>query len=514
MSLTLLPRNLLSKYNKKLYLNKINDIIHTTLKDPPTIPVVINGEKIFNETIAQSSPYLNNQIPCYYSYANKSNFEKYFDTYNESKEIWNKYNYKDRSEIFLTAADLIKNKYYEKMLAYTIISQGKNIYEAELDSVCELVDFLNFNVYYYNKILDKQPISFIDTTNTSHYNPLNGFVASITPFNFTAIGGNLASSPLLFGNSVLWKPSDYSILSNYLFYEILIESGLPKEVLNFAPCNPSTFLETIISRPDLAAILFTGSSQVFDNIYQNVGNNVKKFNNYPRLIGETGGKNFHFIHESFTDIKTIVKKTIESAFNYSGQKCSACSRLYLPKSMWVHFLHEYLFQMKNFNIEKYGLINKKSYQNVSKIIDKVNLDSEISLVSGGKMSKKTQFYLEPTLLLSNDHDKFIFKEEFFAPILSVYLYDDLSETMNLCSNSSNYALTGAVFSKDSEFKEYSKDYFKYNCGNFYINDKSTGSIVGQQPFGGGGKSGTNDKAGDFNLLYRLFNQQNIKETII
>jgi len=514
MSLKNIPKNLLSKYNSKLYLNRINEIIHSTLTEPPKIPIVINGKKIHNETIAQSSPYSNDKFPCYYSYANKNNLNEYFDKYNDHKEIWNKYSSKDKSEIFLGAADLLENKYYEKMLAYTIISQGKNIYEAELDAICELVDFLKFNVYYYNKILDKQPISFPETNNTSLYNPLNGFVASITPFNFTAIGGNLSSSPLLFGNSVLWKPSDYSILSNYLFYEILIEAGLPKEILNFSPCAPTTFLDTIISRPDLSSILFTGSSDVFDNIYQEIGNNIKNYNNYPRLIGETGGKNFHFIHKSFTDISTIVKKTIESSFNYSGQKCSACSRLYLPKDMWVHFLHEYMRQIKHFNTNKYGLINSKSYKNTEKIIDKINLDSDISLVSGGSMSKKKQFYLEPTLLLSSDHNKFIFKDEFFAPIVSVYLYDNLEEAMELCSESTNYALTGAIFSNDLEFIEYSTNYFKYNCGNFYINDKSTGSIVGQQPFGGSGKSGTNDKAGDYNLLYRLFNQQNIKETII
>ena len=405
------------------------------------------------------------------------------------------------------------------MLAYTIVSQNKTVYEAEIDAICELVDFLRFNVYYYQQILDKQPVNVDgNILNKSTYNPLSGFVASITPFNFTAIGGNLASVPLLFGNSVFWKPSNNSVLSNYLFYEILLEANLPENILNFVPMNPLEYSYNVLNHKDLNTLLFTGSSKVFNNIYKTVGSNIDKYNNYVRLVGETGGKNFHFVHNNIFDIRHVVKSTIESAYNYSGQKCSACSRLYIPNSLYSEFLIIFKEEIKIFkdSQENYGVINLESFDRTRLNFEKMDFDREIDVVYGGNFNNNNnQYYIEPTLLRCDNHKNFIFHQEFFAPIISCYVYDDseIEKTINLCINN-KYALTGSIFSKDKEFIENFTNKSVFSCGNYYINDKSTGSIVGQQPFGGFGKSGTNDKAGDINLLYRLFNQKNTKENLL
>jgi 1-pyrroline-5-carboxylate dehydrogenase len=515
-----MPRNLIPKFNHSSKITKnIRKYINNVLENPVNIPCVVNGQKYQNNIYHQISSYDNTKIISNYSKLSpsvlNSNLSKFKDI---QKDFAINFTPKQRIDVFEKAANLLEKKYYDQMLAYTIVSQNKTVYEAEIDAICELADFLRFNSYYYQQLLDKQPLnSDCNVINTSKYNPLNGFVASITPFNFTAIGGNLASAPLLFGNSVFWKPSDSSILSNYLFYEILLEANLPDNILNFVPMDPRHFSNTVLNNKDLGAILFTGSSSVFDNIYKKVGNNVSKYNNYVRLVGETGGKNYHFIHTNVDDLRRIVKLTIESAYNYSGQKCSACSRVYIPKSLFNTFVSIYYDEIEDFKKtqENYGLINENSFKNTIKNLNHLKNDKNIEFLYGGKgFIKNNQYYIEPTLINCRKHNNISFHKEYFAPILSCYVYDDkkLDRAIALCMDNS-YSLTGSVFSNNKKFINNFTNKSMYSCGNFYINDKSTGSVVGQQPFGGSGKSGTNDKAGDINLLYRLFNQRNIKQAI-
>lgn len=501
--------------------SSIRKEINTIISKPPQIPSVIGGQKYntFNNT-----QYAGQEVVAVYNQPTKQQVLDGLYNYREAKESWNKIKLPDRLDIFLDAADKIEYEYYDRMMAATILGQNKTPYEAEIDSICELADFLRFNVSYVYELHQKQPITNLVETvenvdyrisNYSEYLPLPGFIASITPFNFTAIGGNLAITPLMLGNSVFWKPSDNAILSNYLIYEILEECGLPPGILNFIPYDGEEFVDIVAKNKDLSAIVFTGSSQVFEGIIQKVGNNISHFSNFPRLIGETGGKNYHFVHPSMRDdVEWIARKTFESAFGYSGQKCSACSRLYLPDFMVDQFLELVREHIKNHLIEhrgNYGLINEKSWLKSKDTISKIEKLQYAKIVEGGNFIEN-KYMMEPTIVLAENHNNFLFSEEFFAPLLSVYPYSEnkLDETLDLCKNATQYGLTGSVFSREEEFINHFSDYMNATCGNFYINDKSTGSVVGQQPFGGGGKSGTNDKAGDINFIYRLTSQKNVK----
>lgn len=516
-----MPKNLVPKFiHNSRITNSVKRHINNVLKNPPNIPSHINGNIYNTYNKEQISSYDNSKVAANYSSVSSKVLNK--NLYN-FKYIRNdfaiNFSPKQRIEVFEKAAHLLETKYYDQMLAYTIVSQNKTIYEAEIDAICELVDFLRFNVHYYQQLLDKQPLN-VDSKiiNTSKYYPLNGFVSSITPFNFTAIGGNLATAPLLFGNSVFWKPSNYSVLSNYLFYEIMLEANLPDNILNFVPMDPVEYSKTILSHKDLGALLFTGSSQVFDNIYKKVGKNIDNYNNYVRLVGETGGKNFHFVDKNVDDLRRIVKLTIESAYNYSGQKCSACSRVYIPKSLFEKFKDIYLDEIEEFkkSQQNYGLISDVSYDKTIQNINNIFRNIDVDIIYGGDYGiKSNRYYVEPIFVKCNNHKNSLFHKEYFAPILACYVYSDkkVDKAIDLCINN-KYALTGAVFSNNKKFLKKFSDKSMFSCGNYYINDKSTGSIVGQQPFGGSGKSGTNDKAGDINLLYRLFNQKNIKQTIV
>ena len=503
--------------------HKVQSEIDSVIMDPPIIPAVIGDIKYKTPNKLQ---YAGQNIVSQYHHANRDTLEKGLDSYQDAKVEWNKYKLQDRLDIFLDVADKLEFDYYDKMIAYTIAGQNKTPYEAEIDSISELVDFLRFNVSYIYELHQKQPISSLEETfrdqsytisNSSQYLPLNGFVASMTPFNFTAIGGNLALTPLMLGNAVFWKPSDHAILSNYLIYQILEECGLPSGILNFVPYDGKEFLDIVTERSDLGGIIFTGSSAVFDSIYQKVGQNISNYSSYPRIIGETGGKNYHFVHPSMKwEVGYVAGKTFESAFGYSGQKCSACSRIYLPESMLDDFLREIEKCSSKFlsvHRNNYGLIHHQSWDKAKDTIEKIqNLDdSKTKIVIGGNFEEKGLF-MEPTVVVSTDTESFVFRDEFFAPLLTVYPYpeQEVEETMAICRDATDYALTGAVFSLDSQFLQNFEEEMKHTCGNYYINDKSTGSVVGQQPFGGSGKSGTNDKAGDINFIYRLANQRNVK----
>lgn len=522
MFLSKLPKNLPPKFipSSKIT-HRVREIIEEVIESPTKIPNYLNFDSPFINISTQRSAFNNKRVIAEYQNVDPVSLKRYLDNYHESKKSWEETPFDQKKEVFLNAADLIENKYYDTMLAYTIAGQNKTIYEAEIDAICELVDFLRFNVAYAEQIILKQPIQTSFIRNVSEYNSLNGFVASITPFNFTAIGGNLASAPLLFGNSVIWKPSQHAILSNHLFYEIMIEAGLPNGVLNFCPMEAEPFFKSVSSSNDLGALLFTGSSTVFDKMNRDIYSTVESRSVYPRVVGETGGKNFHFIDKSAIEnghsITNVAQKTVESAFNYSGQKCSACSIAYVPENMLDNFL-ERLKQFTKFyndNMENYGVISEESYNRVVKIWDEISADSEVEVVEDIGNCDKENYFISPKIVICRDHENRVFNEEFFAPILAIYPYDSntLSEKNNVmekCCTSNNYALTGSIFSYNDEVTNMAIKKFRHKTGNFYVNDKSTGSVVGQQPFGGSGKSGTNDKAGDINLLFRLFNQRNIK----
>ena len=505
------PRNVISKFSPGSAPTKsISELITNHLRNPRQIPAHLGGN-LFNGNIQeQEASYCRGKPACSYSTVNKKELVNAITDYRRhQRSFQSDYPPQRRMEMFLEAADLAETKYRDHLIAYTMIGQNKTPYEAEIDAVCELADFWRFNVHYYEQILNKQPLSVGSDKNWSEYNPLNGVVTAVTPFNFTAIGGNLATAPLLFGNCVFWKPSEHAVLSNYLVYEILLEAGFPEYMINFTPMDPINFQITTTRRRELAAVLFTGSCDVFNEVLKDIYQRPRAFNNYPRVIGETGGKNYHFIHNSVNDMDTVVSQTMESAFNYSGQKCSACSRVYIPESRWDEFLASYKDQIEDYKSSQYtyGLIHERAFNRTKHVLENVSH----MIVDGGNMRLDHTYYVEPTLLRCDDHNNFAFHGEFFAPILTCYVYDDnqLHETMELCFDN-EYALTGAVFSDNDHFTNYFRSQSMNSCGNLYINNKSTGSVVGQQPFGGMGKSGTNDKAGDINLLYRLFSQRNVK----
>ena len=495
--------------------NRVLEIIEDTLDSPVKIPNYLHRDTPFDDYQRQIAPYNIKKQVAEYQNVDPSSLMRYFNNYRKVKNEWEDTPFQYKKDIFLKAADLIENKYYYQMLAYTMVGQNKNIYEAEIDSVCELVDFLRFNVAYAEEIMDKQPIQVHGIKNVSEYNSLNGFVAAITPFNFTAIGGNLATAPILFGNSVLWKPSQNAILSNHLFYEIMLEAGLPEGILNFCPMEGSDFLNMVAERDDLGALLFTGSSDVFNIIHSKIMGDVENRKTYPRIIGETGGKNFHFIDKSCDEnVDDVVNYTIESAFNYSGQKCSACSVMYVPEEMLDSVIETFKRRVKyyNNNIQNYGLINEDAYLRVMDIYNSLLRDDEIEFVSDSGNNMDSEYFVSPKVMICRNHSNKVFHKEFFAPIVSIYPYqsDKKYETMEMCASGNAYSLTGSIFSNQRDVIDKANRIFRHKTGNFYINDKSTGSVVGQQPFGGSGKSGTNDKAGDINLLFRLFNQRNLK----
>lgn len=419
-----------------------------------------------------------------------------------------------RINIMAKISNLIEKKYYDDIIASIIVNQGKNLFEAELD-LLELIDFVNFNIEYFYNLQNKQPLSTENTRNISRYLPLNGFVSSITPFNFNAIAGNLALTPILMNNMVSWKPSMNSLLSNHLLYKIFLEAGVPAYMLDFTIIEPEKYSDKVLNSKNLAGLAFTGSTKVFSEIYKKVGNNIDYYKNYPRLVGETGGKNYHFVFRSNKmdyNFDDVVQKTFESAFNYSGQKCSACSRLYLPIELVDDFISIITPKINSINKEQYGLISKESYQKTVETLDNLKSDNEIEILYGGNHDDIESYYIEPTVLMCENPNHYVFSKEFFAPILAIYPYKGKFDAIEQCKKQNYYALTGSIFIDDySDHKLLEMIYtFQNTCGNMYINNKSTGAVVGQQPFGGFNKSGTNDKAGDMNLLLRFTNQVNIK----
>ena len=430
-------------------------------------------------------------------------------------------NWESRAAIFLKAADLLAGKYRSLMNASTMLGQSKNVYQAEIDSACELIDFLRFNVHYLSEIYKQQPISSPGMHNRMEYRSLEGFVLAITPFNFTAIGGNLPTSAAMCGNVVVWKPADTQVFSAHMFMKILLEAGLPDGVINLVYAEGPVLGEACFKHRDFAGIHFTGSTGVFNTIWKTIGENISNYRSYPRIVGETGGKDFVLVHRE-AEVDVVVTALARGAFEFQGQKCSAASRAYLPSNLAPQIkdkLVTVLESMKTGTIDDFSnfinaVIDEKSFDKIKDYIDRAAADPKAKILTGGKAEKTKGYFIQPTLIETTDPDYVTMKEEIFGPVLTLFVYDEnkFEETMELVDSTSNYALTGSIISTNRQIIELATERLRHAAGNFYINDKPTGAVVGQQPFGGARGSGTNDKAGSMLNLYRWLSARTIKET--
>ena len=486
------------------------------------IPMVINGKNIFTSNkLAIRPPHEKKHILGYYSKGDKQHVSKAITAALAAKKAWETMSWENRANIFMKAADLLSNKYRFKMNAATMLGQSKNCFQAEIDSACELIDFLSFNVYFLNQIYAQQPISTPQYHNRLDYRPLEGFVLAITPFNFTAIGGNLPTSAAMCGNVVVWKPAETQIYSAFIFMQILQEAGLPDGVINLVYAAGKDVGDVCTSHKDFAGLHFTGSTQTFNFLWLEIAKNLAKYVSYPRIVGETGGKNFVLVHKN-SNIDVVVTSLIRGAFEYQGQKCSAASRAYLPASLSSKILASLVEKTKQLNmgsVENFenfvnAVIDEKSFDSIAKYIDYCKKNPKCKILCGGNYDKSEGYFIQPTIILTTDAKFKLMCDEIFGPVLTIYVYkdQDFEKVLELINNTSPYSLTGAIISNDRSVVEKVTETLKYAAGNFYINDKPTGAVVGQQPFGGGRVSGTNDKAGSILNLYRWLSPRSIKET--
>jgi 1-pyrroline-5-carboxylate dehydrogenase len=482
-----------------------------------------------SSVLTQSNPSSHSTPVATYSNASPSEVQQAIDSALAAKPAWESLPFADRAAVFLKAADLISTKYRYELMAATILGQGKNAWQAEIDAAAELVDFLRFNVKYAEELYSQQPpFNSAGVWNRLEYRALEGFVYAISPFNFTAIGGNLPGAPALMGNVVIWKPSPSAVASNYLIHQIFLEAGMPPGVIQFVPGDAEEVTKVVLGHPQFAALHYTGSTAVFRKLYGKIAGGVAegKYKSYPRIVGETGGKNFHLIHRS-ADISNAVVNTIRGAFEYQGQKCSACSRAYVPASMWNEFKSQIVSETEKLKVgppEDFGnfigaVIHEASFKKLSKVIDDAKNDKDLELITGGKYDASKGYFIHPTIYVAKTSSHPNLSTEFFGPILTIYVYDDSSPTAfeDICKTvdqTSEYGLTGSVFATDRAAVRYAEEALRNSAGNFYINCKSTGAVVGQQPFGGGRASGTNDKAGSANLLSRFVSLRSIKEEFL
>jgi len=488
------------------------------------IPMIINGKEVTTDKkIEIHPPHDHQHLLGYYNRGDESHVKDAIDAALKARKKWANMSWKQRASIFLKAAGMISGPYRARINAATMLGQSKSVHQAEIDAACELSDFLRFNVQYMTEIYNEQPDSNEQIWNRVEHRPLEGFVFALTPFNFTAIAGNLPSAPAMMGNTVVWKPSNAQIYAAQIIMEIFMEAGLPDGVINLVFVSGPTAGKVIFSHPDFAGIHYTGSTAVFQNIWKEIGNNIHKFKSYPRIVGETGGKNFVLMHESANAAQVATALT-RGAFEYQGQKCSAVSRAYIPDNRWDEILDEIKCDMdtlkmgpvEDFSNFVNAVIDEASFDKLTGFIDRAKKDDEVEILFGGNYDKSKGYYIEPTILLTNDPHYVTMEEELFGPILTIYIYDHKrwEETVELVDNTSIYGLTGSVFSKDRYIIEESMKKLTHAAGNFYINDKPTGAVVNQQPFGGSRGSGTNDKAGSRINLLRWVSPRTIKETFV
>jgi len=447
--------------------------------------------------------------------------EKAIDAALKARAHWQSMTWENRAQIFLKAADLIATKYRPYMNGTTMLGQSKNAYQAEIDSACEIIDFLRFNVHFLSEIYRQQPISSPGIHNRLEYRPLEGFVLAITPFNFTAIGGNLPTSAAMCGNTVVWKPAHTQAFSANMFMRILLEAGLPDGVINLVYAPGPVVGEACFKHPDFAGVHFTGSTGTFNYMWKTIGENAGKYKSYPRIVGETGGKDFVLAHPS-SDVDAVVTALIRGSFEYQGQKCSAASRCYIPSNMAAEVrdrLVKGVCSLKMGGVEDFSnfvnaVIDVKSFDSIAGYLDQAKKDKDVEILVGGGYDKSVGYFIEPTVIEAKDPTYRTMCEEIFGPVLSLHVYDEKKwdATLDLVDSTSPYALTGSIFSQDRAAVQQATDRLRFASGNFYVNDKPTGAVVGQQPFGGARASGTNDKAGSILNLYRWLSARTIKET--
>jgi len=458
-----------------------------------------------------------------FSMADKKNIEDAIDCALSAKENWSNLNWNHRVAIFLKAADLLAGPYRAKINAATMLAQSKNVYQAEIDAACELIDFLKFNAAYVTQIYSEQPISDSGIWNRLEHRPLEGFVFAITPFNFTSICANLCAAPALMGNVIIWKPAATQVYSAQIIMELFKEAGLPDGVINMVPSSGPVIGEVVFNHKDFAGLHFTGSTKVFKEIWKNIGNNIDKYKSFPRIVGETGGKDFIIAHES-ANAKEVATGISRGAFEYQGQKCSAASRAYVPLNIWEDVKKQIISDVNSFKVGSpedpsnfiNAVISETAFDKISSFIDYAKQQSDAKIIVGGNYNKSIGYFIDPTIIVTTNPKFKTMSEEIFGPVMTIYVYNekDWIETLALVDSTSDYALTGAVFSKDRYAIEVATKKLENAAGNFYINDKPTGAVVGQQPFGGSRSSGTNDKAGSILNLLRWVSPRTIKETFV
>ena len=491
-------------------------------KKPVEVPMYIGGKAIkTGKKIAIHPPHEISHTLGYFHAGEEKHVHQAIDAALKAKDAWAEMSWENRAHIFLKAADLMATKYRFHMNGTTMLGQSKNAYQAEIDSACELIDFLRFNVHFLSEIYKQQPISAPGMHNRMEWRPLEGFVLAITPFNFTAIGGNLPTSAAMCGNTVVWKPANTQIYSAQMFMRILKEAGLPDGVINLIYVDGPTIGKVCFAHRDFAGVHFTGSTGVFNNMWKVIGENVGKYKSYPRIVGETGGKDFVIAHKS-ANVDAVVTALARGAFEFQGQKCSAASRAYIPSNMAEEVktkLVATIKTMKMGSVEDFGnfinaVIDEKSFNSITKYIDNAKKDKKAKILVGGNYSKTKGYFIEPTVIEAKDPKYVTMCEEIFGPVLTIHVYDaeKFEQTLHLVDTTSSYALTGAILAQDRAAVELATEKLRHAAGNFYINDKPTGAVVGQQPFGGARASGTNDKAGSMLNLYRWLSARTIKET--
>jgi 1-pyrroline-5-carboxylate dehydrogenase len=488
------------------------------------IPMYIGNEEIRTEEKRKiTMPHDHGHILGYYYVGDEYDVNQAIKAALNAREIWSKFSREERGRIFLKAADLAAGPYRMKLNAATMLGQSKNAYQAEIDAACELIDFFRFNVYFMEQMEHIQPESAPGVNNQLEYRPLEGFIFAVTPFNFTAIAANLPTAPAMLGNVVVWKPADNQIYAAQVIMELLIEAGLPAGVINLIYTDGPVAGNIIFKNPEFAGLHFTGSTKVFKQLWKDIADNLDIYKNFPRIVGETGGKDFVLAHPS-ADAKEVATALIRGAFEYQGQKCSAASRAYLPLSLWenikLHMLDD-LESIKVGTVEDFSnfmnaVIDERAFDRITNYIEEAKQDLLIKLIAGGSYDKSKGYFIQPTILQAIDPLSKTMREEIFGPVLSVYVYQDeaFEDVLKMVDETSPYALTGAVFSKDRSALEKAKDRLMHAAGNFYLNDKPTGAVVGQQPFGGGRMSGTNDKSGSILNLLRWVSPRTVKETFV
>ncbi|MBI4419709.1 MAG: L-glutamate gamma-semialdehyde dehydrogenase [Gemmatimonadetes bacterium] len=488
------------------------------------IPLLIGGREIRTGQTAEAViPHRHQQVLAVWHKAGKAEVEQAVQAALEARREWASWRWEDRAAVLLKAAELLSTTWRPVLNAATMLCQSKTAHQAEIDSACELIDFWRFNAYFADRLYAEQPISSAGVWNRLDYRGLEGFVYAVTPFNFTAIGGNLPTAPALMGNTVLWKPASSTVYSGYYIARLLEAAGLPPGVVNFVPGDARVVSEVLLHHPDLAGIHFTGSTEVFQEMWRTVGQNIPRYRSYPRLVGETGGKDFIVAHES-AEPQALITAIVRGAFEYQGQKCSAASRVYVPQSVWKRIkqpLIEQTAELRMGDVSDFrnfvgAVIDRKAFEKIGGYIEDTRRSKDAEILVGGEVEDSEGYFIRPTIIQARRPDFRTMCEEIFGPVVTVYVYGDgqWSETLDFVDRTSPYGLTGAVFAQDRRAVDEASSRLRYAAGNFYINDKPTGAVVGQQPFGGARASGTNDKAGSILNLVRWVSPRAIKETFV